>query len=914
MAQKKTPTKKKTPKRKSSNAQKKRVVKESLAEKLSTSAKLNQGDPTSEAELNALFQKIEVTVNKSQSNSSETSTRSAPAVAVKKKRPLWLKAALVLVLLLIGGYAFLRFYLSRSVVPEAGSLTVSGIHSDVSIRRDALGVPFIEAKNLDDMAFGAGFAMASDRGFQMEFLKKMAYGRLSEALGKETIGIDIYMRTLGFGDLAEKNYARLSPKLKNLLVAYAAGVNARHKAYPKKQLEFLLLRIAPEEWQPQDSLALYQLFSFLLATNAVEELAFLKLAAKVGIDKAPWLFPIYDDVELPFKEASALSSLDFKKISLTEPILHSSAREITPWWKVLIPGLPASNNWAVHPSHTKNGKSLLANDTHLQITVPAMWYMMSLECPEYSAAGVVLPGTPVVALGTNGTIAWGATMVMGDNQDIFLEQTREENGKLQYLYKGKWRNAALKKEEIKVRGEESVSFKKWTTRHGPLLNEALLQPMPDKYLTVNLRSDYGLAYKTTVDQSDTTLEGIFNMASVRTMKEARRALDKVTGIYLNIVYADEKNIGWVATGRYPVREGVNGLFPRIGWTGANEWTGYFLPSENPSALNPREGFIATANHRVWDDSSDLWVSASWYGKDRAQRIKELLAAKDKLSIEDMARIQGDVLSPTARETKTLFFEPRFQSALKRSMELLPAAEKRRAEEALVFLQKWDAVLSKDSATAAIYENFIDAVARKVFADELEGTDSYFWTVFQSMNKRSYNAVQDHLLSRADSPFWDNVKTPDKKETKADIFALSLAESIKLCEDQMGKDRAAWAWGKIHAYKWEHQFSKKVGLLKSYLNRGPVAAGGDHHTVNQTGNIAGDTHDIWLMPAMRLLVDFSQPEPTQLIIHMGISGNAESKHYDDMIPFFTEVKNHPLPMQAKNKEKQYGKNFVLQKGK
>jgi acyl-homoserine-lactone acylase len=173
-------------------------------------------------------------------------------------------------------------------------------------------------------------------------------------------------------------------------------------------------------------------------------------------------------------------------------------------------------------------------------------------------------------------------------------------------------------------------------------------------------------------------------------------------------------------------------------------------------------------------------------------------------------------------------------------------------------------------------------------------------------------VHDHLLGRDDSPFWDNTMTA-ATETKPMIFAAALAEAIHLCEKQMGNNRETWTWGKIHTYYWRHQFTKKAGFLKWYLNRGPHAAGGDLHTLNQAGNLWGDSHDVWLVPAMRFIVDFSEPEPAQLVLHMGASGNAESAHYDDMIPLFTAVKHLSLPLKAENVEKQYHRKLVLKKG-
>jgi len=871
---------------------------------LEPSVKLNQGDPTSEAELSALFE----------ASRQEDTKRAAKAEVfkpIRSPRP-WGKIAMAAVLLLaIAAYGLLRFRLKQSLVPEEGKITVQGPTAPIEINRDAYGVPHIKAANLNDMAFGAGFAMASDRSFQIEFLKRMAYGRLSEVLGEETLGIDVYMRSLGFKSLTEKNFEILTPKLQQMLRAYAAGVNAQRKAFPKGQFEYLLLGMSADEWQPQDSLALYQLFSFLLACNHLEEVAFLKFAAHLGLEKAAWLFPIYNGEDLPFEEAAHLKSIDFKKITMGDG-LRASLEKSDTMWSNLFPtaSLPASNNWVVAPSRTKNKKSLLANDTHLQLSVPAMWYTMNLECPEYRAAGVALPGTPIVALGFNGKIAWGATMVMADNQDIFLEQMRVENGVSQYLYKGKWENTVQNDEVISIRGGKSHTFKRTRTRHGVLLNDAFSHSFPDPHLALNIKTDYGLAYKTSVGARETTLVGIFEMGIARDMRQARAALDKVTGIYLNMVYADEKNIAWLATGRYPVRKGASGMLPRIGWTGEDDWTGYYLPRENPATFNPREGFVATANHKIWNDETELWVSSSWYSSDRAERAKELIASRADLTTQDMGAFQGDQVSHTAKRFSELLREPKFTAEINQAIDELPAAQNLKAREAMNLLKDFDGRLTKDSRSALLYENFASAMTELTFADELGGKGSALWENFQAINKRSYSAVFDHLLARPDSPFWDKIATPQQKETKAKIFAESLARAIELSEEQLGSNREKWAWGKVHQYYWRHQFTKKAGFLKYYLNRGPHEAGGDLTTLSQAGNLWGDSHDVWLIPAMRFIVDFSAEEPAQLMVHMGVSGNAESKHYDDMIPLFTEVKNLPLPLSPQATKAQYSKTLLL----
>ncbi|MCS6983582.1 MAG: penicillin acylase family protein [Leptospiraceae bacterium] len=837
-----------------------------------------QALPVSEEELTALLETREDITSK--------------PISQKRKfsRKIWLFAiALVFV-------AFIVF-LIRNVLIEAashhrGKVYTRGVVSEVQIRRDSLGVPYIRAMRERDLYFGIGYAMAEDRLWQMYSLKLLAEGRLAELMGEKVLELDYHMRLVGAKRYAERIYESLPNFYKENLLAFAGGVNEYLSQTAILPMEFYLASYTPERWSPLDPIVLYCLFTFSLSTNHIEELGFLTLAKRLGPQKAAWLFPINPDEDLPFGELRHLKDLSLASLLHKENLAYL-ANHLEIFNPVV---LAASNNWVISGEKTKTGMPLLANDTHLQITLPSAWYMLNLESENYKASGVALPGVPMVALGYNGHIAWGATMVMADSQDVYIEKIKKEGEDLYYLDDGKWLKALERKEIFRVKGGDSFERKLYFTKRGPLIHEAARQKplIPLQPRVVDIA--YGLSLRQSLADGDRSPIGFYLLNKAKSVSEARQALAYIDGIYLNIVMSDGKNIAWQVTGRYPKREKHRGLFPVPGWDRDYAWKGYHSFATNPYQINPKEGFLVTANNKT-TRRRDIHLSSSWYSPGRFWRAMEILSENKKFTRKDMHTMQQDVQSVIARRVRELLLRKRDELLAQN----LAFAQKQHLREALLIMQDFEGELKASSASAAFYGTFWHMLAKNIFLDELgEGEE---WKSFEQINRRSYDAVEDHLFLRPESPFWDDIRTP-YKETREYIIAKSLSQSVLYLKEQLGMLQQNWQWGKIHHYYWQHDIARRVKFLSYLLSRGPYAAGGDKHTLNLASFSWEGDFSVWMIPAMRLVVDFSQDEPVELVISTGISGNPFSPHYDDMIPYFLQGKSHSLPMKRSNKDKQY----------
>src|SRR5690606_10680495 len=449
---------------------------------------------------------------------------------------------------LSGCQAYLDSRYADSLPPKQGVQPLTGLAERVSIRRNAMGMPLIEASTFHDALFGLGYVHATDRLSQMVSLRLMAQGRLAEMAGPGVLDIDRFMRAVNLRKSAEVLYRESSPRMKKYFEVYARGVNAylfRHR--DRLPMDLAAADHSPEYWKPEDSVLVFCLLNFGLAVNLQEEIAALVLAQRVGSDKLAWLLPTYPDEPLPFEEAAKLDGL---QLSGQIPGLAALDRTASQVAALNMLGVAASNNWAISGSRTRSGKPLMANDTHLPLSMPSYWNFVQLRSPKFQAAGVTIAGVPAVVAGFNGKLGWGMTMVMGDNQDLFLEQVRRENGRLLYLADGKWVAARERHETFIIKGQRPVRETVYETRNRPLLNSVLgerkhpLQPL-------QLSSGYGLALKTTQFETDRSLDAFFDLTRAGNVDEAFEATRDVRAMALNMVFADEQSIGWQVTGRFP---------------------------------------------------------------------------------------------------------------------------------------------------------------------------------------------------------------------------------------------------------------------------------------------------------------------------------------------------------------------------
>jgi acyl-homoserine-lactone acylase len=804
---------------------------------------------------------------------------------------LFFKPVLILIVIIsLGACSSFKGYFKDSVDSPTGALNIEGVKSTVTISRDDLSIPCIEAQNEDDLFFATGYAMASDRLWQMYLMSMAAQGRLSEIAGKSTLDTDIYLRTLDMRGILEESRKDLDERSMKSLVNFSRGVNAYLKTHPKLPPEFRLSGFKPREWTPDDSLLALCLFCWSLSSNASDEMSFLENAGKVGWDKAAWLYDTYPGEPVQTAEAGKLESIDIRDLFPDGPAKadeHAAS----------IPAMvnAASNNWAIVGERTASGKSIVANDPHLFLSIPGPWMTMHLKCPTYEAAGVTLPGMPFIALGYNGHVAWGATMVMADSQDLFIEKIRKDGSRISYLYKGEWLPVTEKKELFKIKGRNKpVEKTMLSTIHGPILNSNLTSILDAK---LPVFDKYGIAFCGAKEGFVAAFNTFLDMGNVSSAAEMRQHLLMIKGTYFNVVYGDADNIGWQITGAYPLRKKGMGFFPSPGWDGEYDWTGFVPMAELPHIENPAQGFVATANNKTVDDSYPYRISNSWVADERVSRIREVLVKTGKATVESVMNLQFDRKSLFVGKLQGVLFSEGFKSDLEKAIDSLGDEKKvRNAKEALAFLspEKFDGILSPESASAAVYGAFLFSFDKNFIFDE---TGPFF-----PFLNRNYNQI----VYRTDSPFWDKTKT-DKTENRADVIAVTLSDAISLCEKRMGTDRSKWQWGKMHTYCFKNMASKSgitECLLGSYMNTKAFPAGGDWDTVNVSGYELGKSFDTIVIPSMRFIVDFGLDEPACLVAVPGESGNPSSPHYSDMVPYFLKGKNHPLPFKEENIRKQY----------
>lgn len=832
-------------------------------------------------------------------------------------RSIGLLILAVISFLLSGCAGLADVYFKRSLDPVSGQVTISGLKAPVTVRRDAYGIPFIEAQNSEDLAMAIGYVHASDRLAQMTGFKLLSQGRLAEMAGPVMLDLDIYMRTMNLGAVVTNLIRHTHPQNMALLERYAQGVNAYINTHAKRLPPTLALSgYSPEPWTPTDSLSLFAFINFALAFNLHEEIAALSVAQKIGVEKTAWLLPIYPDEPLPFAEAAKLSGLD---LSGTPQSLAGLTKLLPLLQSLGLTGLAASNNWAIGKEKTLNGASIFSNDQHLVLSFPAIYNLMHIRCPEFDAAGVTLAGLPAIVAGYSGSVAWGMTMVMADNQDIFLEKIQTIDGLPHYLHQGKWLPVTRREETFRIKGKEAIRLTIHETRHGPLLNDILRKEPVHVVQAGSLELPFGIALsQANIATPDESVNAFFALSSAKSVDEASEHIRRIRSISLNIVFADKDNIAWQVTGNYPIRAGGRGLMPSPGWTGQYDWIGFLKGNDLPSAKNPEAGFIGTANHRTLAKDDPRILSSSWYWPERAERISQMARATDRHTVKTSVNMQADTHSVFVPKLQKILLTDAVRSEI---AGLNDESRRRQAQGALALLKAFDGNMTVESTGAAVMSAFLDQVTKNIFLDELGPASSDTWRAFSIMNNESYNATCDHLLIRGDeSPFWDDVRTP-QKETKTQILVRSLADASVFLEKKLGKDTAKWRWGALHTYTWKTDSyallprmgwleRTALGLLRPYFNRGPYPAPGDFATLNVSNYMMGEHFNTWIIPSVRLVVDFSVAEPMMAVNSAGQSDHPSSPHYDDAIGLWREGGYIPFPFRQAGINAQYTNVLTL----
>ena len=766
---------------------------------------------------------------------------------------IWRGLIAILVLVLLGtggGYLWLR-----SSLPQAdGTLALPGLTAPVTIGRDDRGIVRIRAENEADGYFALGFAHAQDRLFQMDFMRRLGAGRLSEVVGAATVAADRTMRTLGLYRLAEANLPLLAPEVQDALAAYSAGVNAfldhRSGALPP---EFQLLWYSPEPWRPADSLVWGRLMALHLSNNWRDELLRQRLGQHLKADQLELLWPALPEHD-ERTEVGQLPTDDSPEIG--NRLLRRAAQALA----TLPRSHGASNSWAVNGRLTAGGAPLLANDPHLGLTAPIQWYLARIETPTLTIAGGTAPGIPFTLIGHNGRVAWGFTTTHSDTQDLFVEQVAPDDP-TRYLTPAGTEPFETREEVIRVRGDTDVVLTVRTTTHGPVVSDtdgSIAPGSPGQVLALawpGLRED------------DLTAQAIYRMNHAADADTFYNALRDFHSPQQNIVYAGEDGtIGFVAAGRVPIRKALftGSQTPAPGWTGNYDWTGYLPFEDLPQAIDPPSGWIATANNDIRPEGYPHFLTARWAEAYRARRIAELLDGRTGHTADGMAAMQLDTVSLAARD----LLPP-----------MLAAAQDGASphQATLDRLRRWDLRMDRERPEPLIFLTWLKEASRRIFADEL-GT---FYFDYGPWNLDQVGSV----LSDDKGRIWcDHVATVIE-ETCPEQFAAALDEAMAALAETYGDDPAEWRWGDAHQAHFPHPLLESIPVIGDWLET-PIATDGDSYTLNRgtprvrPGSVAyPHVHGAGL----RAVFDFADLDRSRFIIAAGQSGNPLSPHYADLIP-------------------------------
>ncbi len=790
-----------------------------------------------------------------------------------------LLVSLVVVLLVVLAGAGYGLVTVRSSWPQIdGEAQADGLLDEVTVIRDSWGVPHIYATNTHDLFFTQGYVHAQDRFWQMEFWRRIGSGRLAEILGPSALDSDRFIRTVGWHRTAARELEMLDDETRAALEAYAEGVNAYISTHRDRLgLEFTILGLTgvdfePEPWTPLNTLTWAKVMAWDLGGNMDAELLRANIVARLGSDALDDLVPPYrEDYPVVVPHPLTGGTLD----SVPEAAFATHALGVGD-------GL-GSNDWVVSGSRTETGLPLLADDMHLGIQMPSIWYELGLHCEPvgadcpYNVTGYSFASTPGIIVGHNDHIAWGVTNVGPDVQDLFIEQVNPENPN-QYLFQGEWVDMETVREEITVAGEdEPVVVNARITRHGPIINDVVGGEEEDW--------SFGwqpLALSWTALQPGTLIRSVFLLDKASDWESFREALSYWNVPSQNFVYADvEGNIGYQMPGSIPIRAAGDGTLPVPGWSGEYEWTGFIPFDELPRSFNPPEGYIATANNAVVGPDFPYLITRDWSPGYRAQRIVELLTANDSVSIADIQAMHGDSSPAYVREILPTV--------------LATSTDDPRLAEALDLLREWDGRAVRDSAGAALFESFRIHLVDLTLGDELGE---------QLLRRaRSSAAVAvERLLADPACPWFDDVNTPEV-ETRDEIVLRALEAAVDELTEKLGQDMSRWRWGDLHTATFENQSLGQSGVapIEAIFNRGPVAVDGARNTINATGYSMSHPYEVTTVPSQRMIVDLADFTRSLSMHTTGQSGHPFHRHYDDMIDPWRNIQYHPMLWQRADVE-------------
>ncbi|HEX3487437.1 MAG TPA: penicillin acylase family protein [Micropepsaceae bacterium] len=753
----------------------------------------------------------------------------------------WLKwIGLGLATLVIVAGLWLANFL-RSVPSYDGTLNVAGVSAPVQILRDRYAIPHVIAASLPDAAFALGYTHAQDRLWQMEIARRFIQGRLSELFGASALGTDTMMRAMDLYGASQEAVKHLSPQSRQVLQAYADGVNSFLKGHSGPlPIEFTLAGDTPEFWVPADSIAVLKGMAMQLSGNAFAEAARASLIPVLGRRGV-------EDFFLPFGDAPLPAYLD-------------SLYSVTQTGQAFgVPDITASDNWAVDGAHSVTGKPLLANDPHLGFSIPSVWYLAHLSFGDEDMVGGTLAGIPAIIAGRNRHFAWGETNTGPDTEDLYLERINPDNRR-EYQVPGGWAEFEARAEIIKVRFGADRRILVRSTRHGPVMPETtqLGSAAPPGYAVA-------LAW-TALDPDDTSFDALLGIDLAKNAADAKTAAKSFVTPMQNIVYADDSGeIGLMLPGRVPLRSEKNdslGLVPAQGWDGAYDWQGV-IPADALVAIeNPPSGHVATANNDVQPEGYRYTLTREWEAPYRFHRIDELLAATPKHSLQTFRSIQTDIVDTYALVLKQyLIAAGAFQGADAAAAQLLT---------------NWNGAMSAARPEPLIFAAWARALARRIYGDELGARFPNFWGYRTEFTLRVLDGVDD------EQRWCDDRATPEIEDCPSRI-RLALHDAVTELSQAYGSDPTRWRWGDAHKAVHREQPFGSFPVIGGFFNREVEMDGGAFTLLRADHAMAAPRPYAAIHGAgYRGIYDLADPDRSLFIISTGQSGNLFSSHYADLL--------------------------------
>ncbi|EDZ48328.1 Penicillin amidase superfamily [Rhodobacterales bacterium Y4I] len=784
--------------------------------------------------------------------------------------------------------ALLIYYLASQSLPEYDKeLALPGLSSPVEIVRDNANVPHIFGSygaSDEDVYFGLGYAHAQDRLWQMAVMRRTAQGRLSEIFGTRTVETDTYLRRLDLYRLAQQSLQVQSPEAMTALNAYAAGVNARlleinEDALGRGAPEMFLFDMPLPPWQPADSIAIMKLMALQLSGHMREEI--LRARTSLALDDETRIKDILPDA--PGTGITALPEYAELVPGARQFASADSAEEDSLLFPVAPRGLAgASNAWAAAPSRSAAGGTLLANDPHLGLSAPGVWYLARLELGTGGVIGGTIPGIPAVITGRSDSLGWGVTSSYLDDQDLFIEKLNPENPQ-EYLSVDGYKDFVSRPSIIKIKDAAPVTLTLRWTDNGPVLpgsmfNLAEITP-PGHVVSLSW---------TVLSPKDTSMSAAINLMRSTSVQEAIAAGEDFIAPSQNLTLADADTIAMKTVGAFPARDPRHqskGRMPSQGWHPENRWQGRAPYAENPEFLRPAGGILGNTNNKILDRAFPAHVSFDWGDTQRIHRWQKLMQNREVHTRDSFIEAQLDTVSYTAR---TLL--PLIGADLWFTGEAAPAGTRERQRQiALTLLSEWNGEMNEHLPEPLIYAAWVRALQARLITDELGPVAKSFRHVEPLFIERVFRDVEG-------ASAWCNVRQSARDETCTDMARLALDDALIWIEERYGSALESLRWGDAHQAVQDHAVLGDVPLLRYFVNIRQSTSGSDNTL--QRGKSSGKDPDPFQnihAAGYRGVYDFADPDSSVFIVSTGQSGHPLSRYYDDMAQLWRRGEYIPMSL-------------------